>query len=277
MTEQAGIDRYGRDVARQIANVSGAAFQVGTTAALGASIQSQVDQDSPLIEPAPYAFSIWAGIFSLSLAYAIYAAFPRNRGNDTLRRVGWLAATAFFCTGLWSFFVPAAHTLFALAVLFVAAVCLVAAYLRLARSWCEQAGSSIAWLVAPTLGMFAGWLTAANAVSLDSEAVRFGLVDGGGTGEAVLGSALLFLGGLVAACIVLAGRNGPATGYLAYGLTVLWALAAIVVKQYDVSFLTASAAVVAAAPVVLALLGTLRRSGEREGDRKGDRVRPRAV
>ena len=83
MTEQAGSDRYGRAVTRQIANVAGAVFQLGATAALGASIQSQVDRDSPLIEPSPYAFSIWAVIFSLSLAYAIYAASPRNRENDT--------------------------------------------------------------------------------------------------------------------------------------------------------------------------------------------------
>ena len=263
----------GWDVARQIANVAGAVFQVGATAALGASIQSQVDRDSPLIEPSPYAFSIWAVIFSLSLAYAVYAALPRNRENDSLRRVGWLTTAAFFCTGLWSFFVPAGRTLFALAVLFVALVCLVEAYLRLARSWREQASRGAAWLVAPTLGIFAGWLTAANVVSLDSEAVRFGFVSGGGTGEAVLGSALLVLGSLVAACVILAGRNGPSMGYLAYGLTVLWALTAVVVGQYDVSLLTASAAVVAAALVIVALLGTRRRSRER----KGDRVLPRVL
>jgi len=272
MTGQAGSDRYGRDVARQVSNVAGAVFQLVATAALGASIQSQVDRDTPLIEPSPYAFSIWAVIFSLSLAYAIYAALPRNRENGTLRRVGWLTATAFFCTGLWSFFVPAGRTLFALAVLFVAALCLVAAHLRLARSWREQATGGVAWLIAPALGIFAGWLTAANVVSLDSEAVRFGLVDGGGGGEAVLGSTLLLLGGLVAACIIIAGSNGPATGYLAYGLTVLWALVAVVVNQYDVSLLSASAAEVAAALVILALL-----AARRSRERKGNRMRPRVV
>ena len=261
------------DVARQVANVAAAIFQVGATVALAASIQSQVDRDAPLIEPAPYAFSIWVVIFSLSLAYALYAALPRNREKDALRRVGWLTALAFLCTGLWSFLVPAGRTLFALAVLFIAAVALVAAYLRLASSWREQANRGLAWLVAPMLGIFAGWLTAANAVSLDSEAVRFGLVSGGGIGEAALGSALLALGGLVAAGIILAGGRGPATGYLAYGLTVLWALVAVVIGQYDVSLVTATAAVVAAAPVVLALLGTLRRNRER----KGGSMRPRVV
>lgn len=264
----------GIDIARRAANVSGALFQVGATAALGASIQSEVDRGTPLIEPALYAFFVWGVIFSLSVAYAVYAALPRNREDAALRRVGWLTATAFFCTGLWSFFVPAGRSLLALGMLFVALVCLVLAYLRLARTARERGPRRAnSWLVAPTIGIFAGWLTAANVVSLSSEAVRFGLVDGGSTGEAVLGSALLLLGGVLAAAVVRAGGKGPVQGYLAYGGTLLWALVAIVVGQYDASLLTTIAAMVAAVPVVLALLNNRRYEGRRYEDGGGQPAR----
>ena len=66
-------DEIGRDVARQAANLVGALFQIGMTAAASATIQGVVDEGPrSLVEPALYAFTIWALIFTLSLAYAVY-------------------------------------------------------------------------------------------------------------------------------------------------------------------------------------------------------------
>lgn len=263
----------GSDLARQAANVVGAIFQVGATAFLGAQIQEQVDTGTPLIEPAPYAFFIWGPIFTLSLAYAVYQALPSRRESPLLRRVGWLTATTFFCIGLWSIVVPLGLFLFALAMLSVSFVCLLVSYLRLARSRRDALVPADRWLVAPTVGVFLGWMTAANAVSLDSEVVRFGLVGGGTTGEAVLGTVILLLGSLAAAAIVSAGKSGPRQGYLAYAITVLWAFVGIVANQYETSLLTTGAAAVAAVIVALALLGG--RQGRRRSG--ADTGRPRGV
>ena len=96
-----------RDVARQAANVVGALFQLGMTAGASAAIQGVVDEGPrSLVEPALYAFTIWALIFALSLAYAAYQALPAKRESPLSRRVGPFTAAAFFCTGLWSVFVP---------------------------------------------------------------------------------------------------------------------------------------------------------------------------
>lgn len=245
-----------RDLGRQATNVAGALFQVGATAVAATSIRAETDQTTPLIEPALYAFSVWGAIFGLSLAYAAYQALPAQRTDPLLRRIGWFTATTFVATGLWSVFVPRGWLLAALAMLAINAACLSTAYLRLATAARHRAPSrGQRWLVALPVGLFLGWMTAANVVSILSELVRGGLLAAGGTGEAAVGALLLLLGGALAAAAVAIGRAGPAQAFLSYGGTVLWALVGIVVQQYDASLLTTGAAIVAAVPVALALLG----------------------
>jgi hypothetical protein len=248
------------DVARQAANVVGALFQVGVTAATSATIQGVVDEGPrSLVEPALYAFTIWALIFVLSLAYAAYQALPANRDDRLLRRVGWFTAAAFFCTGLWSVFVPLRQ--FGLAQLMLLAIFafLLLAYLCLSR-YARDHGTSRGerWLVALPLGPFLGWVTAANAVSLTAEAVRRGLVDAGSPGEAVLGGVLLLIGAFLACVVILAGKAGPVQGYLTFGATVLWALTGIVVNQYAFSLATTGAALLDAVLVAVVLFCALR-------------------
>ena len=82
----------------------------------------------------------------------------------------------------------------------------------------------------------------------------------GGIGEAVLGALLLVVGGAVACAVILAGRNGPAQGYLAYGAAVLWALVGVFANQHQVSLITSSSSVACALFVAVVLLVALRRS-----------------
>jgi hypothetical protein len=93
-------------------------------------------------------------------------------------------------------------------------------------------------------------------VSFATTFVALGLLEGG-IGEAILGAALLLAGGLVASTVILAGKDAPPQGYLAYTTAVLWALAAVVANQYDASVLTTVAALVAAVPVALVVVNKL--------------------
>ena len=151
-------DEIGRDVARQAANVVGALFQIGITAAASATIQGVVDEGPrSLVEPALYAFTIWALIFTLSLAYAVYQALPAKRESPLLRRVGPFTAAAFFCTGLWSVFVPLRQLGLAQLMLLGIFIFLLIAYLRLAVAL-EHAWHRRALVVALTIGTFLGWV-----------------------------------------------------------------------------------------------------------------------
>ena len=265
----------GWDSARRVVGVAGALFQVGATVLAGAAISEAVSEGpSSFVEPAGYAFGVWAVIFLLSLLFAVYQALPANREGAVLRRVGWPVAGAFLCTGLWSVFVPLRQFGFAQVMLLGVFVSLLVAYLRLARSDPGALGRADRLFIALPIGVFLGWITAANAVSLTSEVVRVGAVDARGTGEILVGSVLLLFGGLLAAAITHADRRGPPQGYAAFAATVLWALVAIVVAQYGASPLTAGAAVVATAPVLLVLLRGLR--GRARPGRRGT-PRPRAV
>jgi hypothetical protein len=251
----------------------GASFQVGATVAAGAAISEVVSEGpSSLVEPAGYAFGVWAVIFFLSLLFAVYQALPANRESSLLRRVGWPVAGAFVCTGLWSVSVALRQIGFAQVMLLGIFALLLVAYLRLARSDAGALGRAERWLVSLTVGIFLGWVTAANAVSLTSEAVRLGLVDARGAGEVLVGSVLLVSGGLPAA-ITRAGRNGPPQGHAAFAATVLWALVAIVAAQYGASVVTTAAAVVAALPVLVSSLRALRGGRTRPGGRRTVRAR----
>jgi hypothetical protein len=147
----------GKDVVRQAANVVGALFQAGMTTVASTRIQEVVDEGPPsLVEPAGYAFAIWALIFALSLAYAVYQALPTNRESPLLRRVGWFTATAFFFSGMWSVFVLLRQFLFAQAMLLGIFACLLVAYVRLARTERGVLSGAFRALVRPKLVRWRG-------------------------------------------------------------------------------------------------------------------------
>jgi hypothetical protein len=114
------------------------------------------------------------------------------------------------------------------------------------------------WLVAPAFGLLAGWVTAAVHVSVATTLVAVGVFSGG-PGEALVGALLLVVAGTVACAVILAGKDGPVQGYLAYGGAVLWAFGGVVAN--GASALTSGAAVFAALVVAAVLFAALRRSG----------------
>jgi hypothetical protein len=129
-------------------------------------------------------------------------------------------------------------------------------------------------LVALSLGLLFGWITAANAVSLNDMLVDLGLL-GSGVGGALVGAFLLFAGAALSSAVILVSSTGPLQGLLAYAAAVLWALAGVVVNQYDASLLTSGAALLSAVLVAVALINVLR--GRRSRAEAARTVRPRAA
>lgn len=245
----------GRDQVRQGANVVGAVLQIVVAVLAGGDVASIANRNESLILPAGWAFSIWGLIFALALAYAAYQALPARREDPLLRRIGWLTAGAFLGNALWEamfpaeWYVPAQLTI---AAIFVAAAL---AFLRFVEiSGRPGTGTPERWLIAPLLGVFLGWITAATLVGLAATLVALGF-DGDGVGAAVGGAALLLLGAGVGVAMVAVGKRGPTLGWVGFGAAVVWALAGVVANQFDESFLTTAAAILAVGAVVLVGVG----------------------
>ena len=249
-----------RDVSRQAANVVGAVFQVAVPVVTGPAVGRVSGENPTLVVPGDYAFVIWTPIFLLALVYAVYQALPSNRENPLLRRVGWFSALAYFSNGVWEILFPAREFVLS-QVVFVGITGGAVTAFVLAQRGAGWGGWFERWLVAPAFGLLAGWVTAAFFVGFVTVLVATGVL-GGGIGEAIFGALMLLVGGAVACAVILAGRDGPAQGSVAYGAAVLWALLGIVANQYDASVLTTAAATLSAGLVALALFGVIRGRGE---------------
>src|SRR5829696_3332813 len=259
------------DLARQVATVVGALFQV--LAPVIVPIGAIAKETPSLVIPADYAFAIW-GPFLLCLAYATYQALPANGKNPLLQRVGWFLAGAFFLNGLWEVLVPLRQPVVLQAILAGIFACLAVGYVRLVRSDRSVWNRVDRWLVALPLGLLFGWITAANVVSFNDTLVELGL-SGSGVGGALAGAFLLLVGAVLASVVILVSGAGPLQSLLAYAGAVLWAPTGVVVNQYDASLLTTGAALLSGALVAIAIINTLR--GRRPHIGASRSVRPEAA
>src|ERR687895_1215659 len=224
------------DIARQVAVTLGAIFQIAVPSFTGPAVGRVSGENPTLVVPTDYAFVIWTPIFVLAFIYAVYQALASNRENPLLRRIGWFSALAYFSNGIWEIVFPAREFVLSQIVFVGISAGAVAAFVLVQRG--AGSGSRFdRWLVAPAFGLLAGWVTAAFFVGLVTVLVATGVLSGG-MGEALFGALMLIAGGAIACAVVLAGRNGPAQGYLAYGGAVLWALAGVVANQYQNSLIT---------------------------------------
>ena len=200
-------DGIGRDVARQAANVVGAIFQVvaGMILARGEMPGEEITQ----IQPSNFAFVVWAPIFLLCLAYAVYQALPANRERPLLRRTGPFTAAAFYLNGVLVILPSPERFVLTEGLVVVMLLCLAVAYLRLMRLERGALGRADRWLVALPVGLFFGWITAATVVGAAQVLVYLGLPAGS---SGLSGAALLLVGSLFASAAILAGRADPPQG-----------------------------------------------------------------
>lgn len=184
---------------------------------------SSAASQTPVI-PAGYAFSIWGFIFFFALIYALYQARPSERSNALFRRLGWYTAGAFFFNTVWelvaqfisfgypTFFVIVLILVFALGALF---------HLPVFKSLSLKDK----WLVYLPVSVSAGWISAAVFANLSSVLNQLAFTNFG-LSLSVFSSALILLAGLFASFILY-----KAKGNFLYGLTIVWALVAILVAN----------------------------------------------
>ena len=187
--------------------------------------QFPVPQDRPPVQPAGYAFGIWGLIYVWLLVHAGFGLFARAEARD------WDAARAPLIVSLavgaaW-LGVARISPLWATVLIWVM---LAGALLALVRMPARDR-----WTGQAPVAIYAGWLTAAAWVAVGLALAGFGL-----TGP--LAAALIAVPLAVAMAVIVQRMRPQAPEY---GLTVIWALVAVVVANIG-----AGSAVVAVAGVV---------------------------
>ncbi|GAB1480973.1 seryl-tRNA synthetase [Paracoccaceae bacterium] len=183
--------------------------------------------ERPAVQPAGYAFAIWGLIYLGLLAHAVFGLIARADHPDWQRpRLPLLAALV-----LGSGWIALAlfDPLIATAVILLMAGTAIMAFLR-------ATPTPDFWALSAPLALFAGWLTAASAVSVGVLVAGYGLLSNSA-------AALVMMALAVALSLLIQRRNARQPLYSA---AVVWALIGIAVANGTALPLVTGAAVLAA-------------------------------
>ncbi|MEJ6402358.1 hypothetical protein [Yoonia sp. 2307UL14-13] len=168
-------------------------------------------QIEPPVQPAGYAFTIWGLIYAWLVISAGFGLWKRADADDWNRaRLPLIISLA---VGTPWLAVANASAVWATILIFVMAAGAIAALIR--------SPMRDEWFFRVPVGIYAGWLTAASFVSLGSTAAGYSLLTDQ-IGWAYLGISGALVIGLYVTYL---------TNTLAYALTIVWALVAIIVAN----------------------------------------------
>lgn len=195
----------------------------------------------PSIQPAGYAFAIWSVIYLWLITHAVFGLWKRAT-NPAWDRTRLPLSLAIGIGALWLGIANGYP------ILATVTICIMMAAAVLAFLWADVDVDR--WLLAAPAAILAGWLSAAAAVSL-------GVVLAGYSWLSDTVSAVTMLG-LVLAIAVNVQMRRPQMPV--YGLTVIWALAGVVVVNWGINPLVATIAASGIVIMVLTVATTFRRS-----------------
>jgi hypothetical protein len=182
-----------------------------------------IPQDRPPVQPAGYAFAIWGLIYLWLIVHAGTGLFLRAEDADW-DRTRWPLILSVAVGASW-IAVANASAVWATVLIWVMLGGALAARLL--------APAADRWLAAVPLGIYAGWLTAASWVAVGLMLGGYGVLS-----ETWAAVVALLLAVAMASAVQWQLRAAPE-----YGLTVIWALAAVAVANRDAPGLALLAAV----------------------------------
>ena len=170
----------------------------------------------PAIQPAGYAFSIWGLIYLWLILHAALGLF-RHADNAVWDATRWPLILSVALGAAWLSIAPVAPIL-ATVTIWIMALAAIAALLR-ADTETDR------WLLSAPIAILAGWLTAAASVSTGVVVAGYGLLSD------TLAAAVMLA--VTLALALWTQRQKPRMPV--YGLTVIWALIGITVKNAGIN------------------------------------------
>lgn len=195
----------------------------------------------PSIQPAGYAFAIWSVIYLWLITHAVFGLWKRAT-NPAWDRTRLPLSLAIGIGALWLGIANGYP------ILATVTICIMMAAAVLAFLWADVDVDR--WLLAAPTAIFAGWLSAAAAVSLGVVLAGYGWLS-----DTV--SAVTMLGVVLAIAVNVQMRRPQMP---VYGLTVIWALAGVVAVNWGINPVVATIAASGIVIMVLTVATTFRRS-----------------
>lgn len=242
-----------RDLLRQLANAVGIPLGIALSVLPfggGGNSGDTAGEGTPTaVDAAAYAFAIWGLIFAWQVAYGVYQLLPAQRENATLRRVGWFTAANGFGNALWAVAVLNRQTALAAAILVVVMLgALVATETRFRAPFPAPGGRDF-WLVRVPYSINLGWISVAAIISIAGV-----LRDAGWNGAPLSPEMWAAMVTIVAAGLGVAMLL--TRGNVAYAAVIVWALAAVAIRQSGVPVVPL-VAVIGAGSVAVDIIATL--------------------
>lgn len=174
--------------------------------------------------PAGYAFVIWTVIFASALVFSVFQAFPSKWSDPLLMKIrGWVFV-GYLAASCWMLVARFGPLWLTVPLIVIMAVCIGAAYISVLHSNGSQR-DLLYWIASPSLAVYFGWLSAALFVNAADVLPGYGF-NRFGLSAMWFGVGVVFCAAALASLIVwFAGFH------VVYVLTLVWALAAIIVRN----------------------------------------------
>jgi hypothetical protein len=192
--------------------------------------------DRPSIQPAGYAFSIWALIYLGLIGHAVFGLILR-RGDPDWDRVRMTLAASITIGAFW-LAIAAFYPLTATNGIYLMMLLALAAFF-------QANPQRDPWLLKAPIAIYAGWLTAAAHVSLGVIIAGYGWLT-----DTESAAAMLALTLAIAVVVQLRRPRAPE-----YGLTIIWALIAIAWVNWQPNVTVSLLAIGGIVILILTILG----------------------
>jgi hypothetical protein len=247
------ISQKEQDIFRQAANLifSLAQFLVTLLPALGIGIGigDRAMTVVPQVQPIYWSFFIWFVIYAGCIVYGIYQAFPAQRENTVLRRVGLYSASAFTGVTAYALVAQSGGSDWILIGIFIwILLSLLYAIFRLTEDQSLLTKNEVYTVLVP-ISLLTGWTSLAILVNFAAVIKESGMIPDGPQ-ETIFSLFILLLAMSIASGILYKSK-----GNVWYALPVVWGLIGVIVANTGPrsSFVVAGSA----AMVALILLGVM--------------------
>jgi hypothetical protein len=193
----------------------------------------------PSIQPAGYAFSIWSVIYLWLIAHAIFG-FWKRAADPAWEKVR-LPLTVALVVGTAWLWIAGQSAIWGTVTIWIMAGAAILAFLR-ADPEVDR------WMLSAPTAIFAGWLSAASAVSTGVLIAGYGWLSDTGSAAAMLALVLA-----IAVTVQMRRPHMPV-----YGLTVIWALIGVIVANAGANLTVAVLAASGIAVLVVTLFAARR-------------------